>query len=97
MDKLIPMLCKNNIPFDLTINLGRPQIWYPSFENPVFDVICHRNSYGHEQGLLEIMGLVSDTLEDHVEGYLTAEEVFELIKKHFVPEFLNKELILKGE
>lgn len=97
MDKLIPMLIKNDIPFDLTINLGRPQIWYPSFKNPVCDVICHWGSYGHESGLLEIMGLVSNTLEDGVEGSLTAEEVFERIKNHFIPEFLNKEVNLKGE
>lgn len=42
------------------------------------DVICQRNSYGHEQGLLEGMGslFVAD-----VEGYLTADDVIKRIEQ----------------
>jgi hypothetical protein len=83
MDKLIPMLCKADIPFDLAIHMGRPQIIYPSLENHVCDAVLHWGSYGREQGLLEIMGLVDEDAGDDVEGWLTAEEVFARISEHY--------------
>ena len=84
MDKLILMLCKADIPFDLAIHMGRPQIIYPSLENHVCDVVLHWGSYGREQGLLEIMGLCD--VEDEVEGWLTAKEVFKRISAHYNAE-----------
>jgi len=81
MDKLIPMLCKADIPFNLAIHMGRPQIVYPSLEDHVCDAVFHWGSYGHEKGLLEIMGLCD--AEDDVEGWLTAEEVFARISEHY--------------
>ena len=83
MDKLIPMLCKADIPFDLAIHFGRPQVIYPSRDHYICDVICHWGSYGHESGLLEIMGLADASCEDGVEGYLTAEDVFDRISNHY--------------
>lgn len=83
MDKLIPLLCKADIPFDLTVIFGRPQIVYPSVYSCVCDVICNRWSYGGSDGLLEISGITDDSFEDGVEGYLTAEEVFDRISKHY--------------
>lgn len=47
-----------------------------------FDVIINRMSYGHAQGLLEVMGCISDYEED-VEGYLTALEVIERIERNY--------------
>ena len=49
-------------------------------KNVIWDAICHYGSYGYEEGLLEVMGekLIG---HDDVEGYLTAEDVIELIKK----------------
>lgn len=82
MNKLIIMLAKADIPFDLAIHSGRPQVFYPSYEKVICDVICHWGSYGHEKGLLEIMGLVEEA-EDDVEGYLTAEEVFNRMARHY--------------
>lgn len=82
MDKLIPMLCKADIPFDLAIHMGRPQIIYPSIEDCVCDAVLHWGSYGREQGLLEIMGL-TENVEDSVEGWMTAEEVFARISEHY--------------
>lgn len=82
MGKLIILLAQAGIPFDLNILFGRPQVLYPSAEYTVCDAVCHWGSYGHERGLIEIMGLV-ETLEDDVEGYLTAEEVFRRIKKDY--------------
>ena len=42
-----------------------------------WDAICHSGSYGHENGLIEVMGLPQ--CEDDVIGYLTAEEVLKMI------------------
>lgn len=40
-----------------------------------WDAICHRGSYGHEDGLLEIMGDIVQNEDDSVEGCLTADEI----------------------
>ena len=85
MEKLINKLAKADIPYELTVQpvTNSIQVWYPTQENPVCDVICHEYSYGGKDGLLEIMGLVDETkTEDSVEGYLTADEIFERIAKH---------------
>lgn len=54
----------------------------------LWDVIWNRYSYGHEQGLLEMMW---DGAEDCVEGWLTAEDVIErarmyIYKSHNINE-----------
>ena len=36
-----------------------------------------------KENLLEIMGLVDETRGDEVEGYLTADEVFDRIKEDY--------------
>lgn len=95
MDKLIPMLCKADIPFDLAIHMGRPQIIYPSLENHVCDAVLHWGSYGHEQGLLEIMGLVDEDAGDDVEGWLTAEQVFDRILDHYLDHYKKDKKIQK--
>lgn len=50
-----------------------------------WDAICHSWSYGHETGLLEIMGNIVDfnnTCGDTVEGFLTANDILgRIIKK----------------
>lgn len=81
VDKLIIMLAITGIPFTVTSNHGRPQVWYPNDKHPVCDAICHWGSYGHQTGLIEIMGLTHN--DDSVEGYLTAEEVFARIREHW--------------
>ena len=86
MQKLINMLAKADIPYELTVQpfTNTIQVWYPTQANPVTDVICHEYSYGGKEGLLEIMGLVNEknTGGDSVEGHLTADEVFERIAKY---------------
>lgn len=58
------------------VNMERHQIYVPSQEGAEWDAICHRGSYGCEEGLLEIYGtIVSPTAGDSVEGWLTAEDV----------------------
>lgn len=84
MEKLITALVKNGIPFELACPYEALQVFYPNKESNVGDVICHKGSFGYEQGLLEVMGL-TDNLCDfgNVEGYLTADEVFKRIKNHW--------------
>ena len=84
MTKLINMMTKANIPFELTTDVYNNidnQLWYPSYKERVCDVICHEGSYGGDMGLLEIMGLICE--EGDVKGWLTAEEVFERIKEDY--------------
>lgn len=52
----------------------RYEIYYPSREEHISDVIISYASYGREDGLLEQMNLIPDG--DSVEGYLDAETVF---------------------
>lgn len=81
--RLKEMLEKKNIPFIFRGLFDGFQICYPDVKNKVCSVIEHVGSYGHEQDLLEIMGLLADEeTDDDVLGYLTAENVFERICKH---------------
>ena len=73
--KLVQFFDNNRLPYTLENLWGGykfapvPQDW---------DAICHDFSYGHEEGLLEIMGsLVREDIGDEVEGWLTAEAVIE--------------------
>lgn len=51
----------------------------------LWDAVCHRGSYGCEQGLLETYGDIVDESRagDSVEGYLTAEDVIERIHERY--------------
>ena len=83
MSKLFLLLCAADIPFETRELFDTMQICYPSIESTICDAICHEYSYGYEQGLLEIMGLVDPEVGDSVEGYLTANEVFARIKADY--------------
>lgn len=89
IEKLAEMLKKAEIPFlfrQVKIFNGY-QICYPARTNTVCSVILHEGSYGHKQGLLEIKGLVdTKKINDEVEGYLTADEVFIRIQKHWLKD-----------
>lgn len=92
MTKLIEILKKNNIPFEVTSCWGVSQLWYPNSKHAVCDVVCHKFSFGGKDGLLEIMGLVDEEeVGDDVEGYLTAEEVANRIFEHR-QKVLHKEI-----
>lgn len=79
------MLEKENIPFIFRDLFDGFQICYPNIKNKICSVIEHNGSYGHNQDKLEIMGLISDEeTSDDVLGYLTAENVFNRIYKHYV-------------
>ena len=95
---LANMLFDHNIPFEVTTDAEgneNNQIWYPSREKSVCDVICHKYSYGYECGLLEMMGLT--TTEDDVDGYLTPEDVFERIWRHWVENHTRVLITMKDE
>jgi len=88
LKKLDELLTEAGIPHEVTSidYLGEDgvdcQICYPSYKEKICDAINHRFSYGHEAGKLEIMGLVDpDVVGDSVEGYLTAEQVFNRIQR----------------
>lgn len=84
INKLKEMLEMEKIPFTFRPLFGGYQIIYPNVENNVCDVIIHNGSYGRQQGLLEIMGLVDEEeVGDSVEGYLTATDCFNRIYKHY--------------
>ena len=47
----------------------------PKTQEYKWDAVCHNFSYGHDEGLLEIMGEIVDNDYDAVEGWLTAEDI----------------------
>lgn len=84
LSKLFLLLCDANIPCEVRHVIDGLQVVYPSVKDCVCDAVCHSYSYGHEKGLLEIMGLVNEEeVGDSVEGYLTADEVFARIKADY--------------
>jgi len=100
-DKLVKMLNDAKIPYErndddpnseyfkLTSNAPIKRIVYGKFPEKhkfcICSVICGHGSYGGNEGLLEIMGLLTPEEEerDSVAGYLTAEDVFNRIKNHY--------------
>ena len=83
LDKLLDYA---NIPHETKRLFDGWQIIYPKDGAcRICDAIEHFGSYGSEQDLLEIMGLISDEEEkyDSIVGFLTANDVFERIKNHY--------------
>ena len=82
---------KEDIPIDESLKyclaqFEQHQICVPGYdsERREWDAICHRGSYGAEEGLLEIMGTIVRENDGYsVEGWLTAEEVIERIKEKY--------------
>lgn len=80
------MLTEAGIPHTFEPDWGGYHLCYPeSWPGTVCSAILHRSSYGAHQGLIEIMGLLTPEEEenDSVAGYLTAEDVFGRIEKHW--------------
>lgn len=87
--RLHKMLNEANIPHTFTDDMFESFIMYPSYQiviekdgTRLCDVVFHYGSYGYHDGLLEIMGgLTEEEKEyDEVLGYLTADEVFKRFK-----------------
>lgn len=92
--RLKEMLDKANIEYEFRDrNIYLPpyehyQICCPNCENRYISVVEGFGTYGESADKLEIMGLLTEeeSEDDCVKGWLTAENVFNRIKKH-----LNKE------
>ena len=54
--------------------------------NGDWDAICHSGSYGHENGLIEIMGLPQ--CQGDVVGWLTANDVLKMVDE-LIPETID--------
>lgn len=67
-------------PLDLSV---MDRVWYVRDRNVICSAIWGVGSYGYKDGLIEIMGLLTEEERerDDVVGYLTPEEVFWRIKK----------------
>ena len=93
--RLKEMLEKEEIPFSF-LDRGKKymdfefwQIVYPDIDPRDGDYVCSVIegdwSWGREEDLLEIKGLLTEEEEeeDSVKGWLSAEEVFNRIKNHY--------------
>lgn len=83
--KLDKMLTEANVPHTLNRFLDGWQVVYSVNEKRIADAIQHCGSYGNSANLLEIMGLLTAEEEqyDSVKGWLTAEDVFNRMSKHY--------------
>lgn len=84
--KLDELLTESGIPHVFEKMMDGWVICYPNKGDCIVcDAIEHFGSYGHEQDLLELMGLLTPEEEecDSVVGWLTAENIFDRILKHF--------------
>lgn len=77
IEKLSKMLSAAKIPHDFIELFDGYQILVEVNRFNYIDAICHGFSFGHEAGLLEIQGGMTEKEmeEDSVLGFLTAEEV----------------------
>lgn len=67
MGKLEWLLQEAKIPYRIDYIWEMPSVrYYGHGEKLICDAVCHSGSYGHEIGLLEIMGLTRN--DDSVEG-----------------------------
>lgn len=90
--KLDRMLTEAHIPHTLNKLMNGYQVCYPTNRDSVecvMDAIEHSGSFGSSDDTLEIMGLLTheEKEDDSVLGYLTAEEVFDRIRKHWDGEW----------
>ena len=85
MGKLEWLLQEAKIPYRIEYIWGMPSVrYYGHGEALICEAVCHSGSYGHEIGLLEIMGLTRN--DDSVEGWLTSDEVFDRISENWHKE-----------
>lgn len=85
MEKLITMVDNANYENCVEEIFDTPQLILKKNGARVGDVICHKYSFGGDNGLLEILGcgIKDSDGEDDAKGYLTAEECFEIIREYY--------------
>lgn len=92
--KLDKMLTEANIPHTLDRFLDGWQVIYSVNGKRIADAVQHCGSYGNEENLIEIMGLIKpEETSDSVLGYLTARDVFNRINKHYSATKQRKEML----
>lgn len=77
-DKMEKLLIENNIEYN---RIRLYEGWQFFISNTDGDIICHRGSYGGNDGLWESMGFVWD--EGDVTGHLTAEDIIRMLKENY--------------
>lgn len=86
IDKLIKILNTQGVCYPIDWKVvelyGRPQVIFlnPETGEQIGDAVCHFGSYGHQEGLIEVMGFPFSNEEDVV-GFLTADEVIHQIEE----------------
>ena len=83
MDLLEEYLRKKEKPYQRwDMDDGEQIIAYSKDGDRLWDAICTKYSFGHEKGLLEIMGDIVDEkrVGDRVEGWLTAQDVIDRVE-----------------
>ena len=82
--KLHEMLMDAKIPHEYGAAYDGAQVIYPNFETQKCSVVEHCYSYGNNRDRLEMQGLIfKENHHKDVEGFLTAEKAFEIIKSDF--------------
>lgn len=89
IEKLGQKLTEANIPYERhdsdgihgILGMEMKRIKYPQRERCVCSAIQGSYSYGGDENLIEIRGLTKNG--EDIEGYLTAEDVFERISEHY--------------
>ena len=80
IDKLARGLVDRKIPFTLrNLHDGFQIIVNVEDHDKYWDAVCHGFSYGHESGLLEILGSYLTELGGQVIGFLTADEILQMV------------------
>lgn len=83
------LLTNAGIPHTMKRFLDGWQVCYPCEGNGrIMDAIEHYGSYGKEEDLLEIMGLLTpeEEAQDSVLGHLSAQDVFIRIERHYMED-----------
>jgi hypothetical protein len=81
MDKLEKGLAERGINYlRRPLNGGEQILVYDDKEELQWDAVCGPYTYGGPEGLLETMGLnFPDECDDDVTGYLTADQILEVL------------------
>ena len=77
-DKMEKLLIENNIKYTRKRLYEGWQFYIHGTDG---DIVCHRGSYGGNDGLWESMGFVWD--ERDVTGHLTAEDIIRMLKENY--------------
>ena len=80
--KLSRLLLENEVEHELDVHLDGYSVRIKNYEAILADATIHSRSYGHNDGLFEIYGALTEeeSKNDNVLGYLSVEEVAKRFK-----------------